>query len=465
MQALFALLWACTSDTGLTEQHPEITVAPDSLAFGDTPVLSGTDLPLFVSNGGRVDLTVDLAVDLPFSLDVSHVVVEPGDTATVTVGFHPTTYLDYTGSIAVTSDDEDNPSLAVPLTGTGVPEPTPDVDVAPLSLDFGPLLPPGQGVLHFTIGNVGDAPLELGVLGHTGSGAFVLYSDPSDQTVMPGDELPVVVGYVPANADGDGATLAIPTNDPDEPLVQVALIGNGGGDGSYPIAVADCPTEVDPPENVAVADGGSSDPGGHLPLTYAWRLAGKPTGSQAELVEEALADTEFFADLAGDYDVELVVTNSLGVRSPPARCRIAAIPTEDLHVELIWDGLRSDVDLHLRQASGSLFERPQDCNWCNTHPTWGATLDLDDRSGLGPENINVADPADGNYDVAVHVFDDDGDGSIIATVRVWTFGVLEDERSHRLERNEVWEVGRVNWPDGTFGVVDSIATAEARTCF
>jgi hypothetical protein len=325
--------------------------------------------------------------------------------------------------------------------------------------------PPGSATQLFTIGNVGDAPLELGLLGHTGSGAFVLITDPSDQTVMPGDELPVVVSYVPTNADGDGATLTLGTNDPDEPVVEVALIGNGGGDGSYPIAVADCPGEVDPPENVAVADGGSSDPGGHLPLTYAWTIVDKPTGSQAELAEQALADTEFFADLAGDYDVELVVTNSLGVRSAPARCRIAAVPTEDLHVELIWDGLRSDVDLHLRQQAADLYERPGDCNWCNTHPTWGATLDLDDRSGLGPENINVASPANGAYDVAVHYFDDGGDGSIVATVRVWTFGVLEDERSHRLERNEVWEVGRVNWPAGTFGVVDTIGTASARSCF
>lgn len=466
MQAFFALLWACNSDTGIVEQHPEIAVAPESLAFGDTPVLSGTELPLFVSNGGRVDLTVDLVADVAeFTLDTAHVVVAPGESATVTVGFHPATYLDYSGALTLTSDDVDNPSLVVQLTGRGVPEPTPDVSVEPLSLDYGPVLPPAQSVLHFTIGNVGDAPLELGTLGHTGSGAFVLYSDPSDQTVMPGDELPVVVGYVPTNADGDGATLTVPTNDPDEPVVQVALIGNGGGDGSYPVAVADCPAQVDPPENVAVSDGGSSDPGGHLPLTFAWTIVEKPAGSQAELAEEALADTEFFADLAGDYDLELVVTNSLGVRSAPARCRIAAVPTEDLHVELIWDGLRSDVDLHLRQQGAVLYERPGDCNWCNTHPSWGATLDLDDRSGLGPENINVASPANGGYDVAVHLFDDDGDGSVVATVRVWTYGVLEDERSHRLERNEAWEVGRVNWPEGTFGVVDTIGTAEARSCF
>lgn len=461
------LLAACSNgDTGLQQLYPEITVAPESLEFGDIAVFDDGTAELFVSNGGRVDLTASLSIDNDaFVIATPELVVPADETAIVDVVFSPTTYLDYSAVLTITSDDQERPSITIPVTGTGVPAPTPDISLDQLALDFGDVAPAATDTLFLTVSNVGNAPLTLGLVTQTGSGAFHLLTEPSDAVLAPGGSLPVVIGYTPTTEDGDHGTLIFPSDDPDENPVTVQLIGNGGGDTVYPIALIDCPDQADPPERVDLDGRDSNDPNGLEPLTYAWSITNAPDGSQTSLDETAFSTTSFFADVAGDYDISLVVTNTAGIHSAPAVCRVAAIPSEQLHVELTWDGNRSDVDLHLRQAGGDLFDRPGDCNWCNRTPNWGATLDLDDRSGLGPENINIETPANGGYDVTVHYFDDDGDGAITATVRIYTYGVLTDTRTRLLTRNQAWEVGRINWPDGTLGVVDTVDVPEVRECY
>ena len=52
---------------------------------------------------------------------------------------------------------------------------------------------------------------------------------------------------------------------------------------------------------------------------------------------------------------------------------------------------------------------------------------LDDRSGWGPENINIEDPADGDYEIRVHYFEDYGSDATTATVKVWLDGALHWE--------------------------------------
>ena len=141
-------------------------------------------------------------------------------------------------------------------------------------------------------------------------------------------------------------------------------------------------------------------------------------------------------------------------------------------MELTWDTNNVDLDLHLLQnTSASLFDVPDDCNWCNKNPDWGEAgasddprLDLDDLAD-GPENINVLSPADGAYPVVVHYFDPIGGPATTATVTVWLDGVEVFRDSQILTRNEVWEVGQVNWPQATFGVYPvDIQDATRRQC-
>ena len=469
---------ACTSDTSIQVLKPEISVAPDALEFEDTPVDYSATEVLYISNAGRDDLDVTLSLtgDDVFSFETASFTVDADDMVELPLTFLPETYLTYAATLLVTSNDEESPEIEVPLVGTGVYAPTPDIDVDPTTLDFGEdVYAPTTDWLTLT--NTGDADLTLGTLVQSGSGAFVLASDPSDAVVAPGDSVPIIVVYEPTvdTGDapvGDNGTLVIPSDDPDEPEVTIYLLGNGGGDFEYPEAVIDCPGTSEPPEWIDLDGAASSDPNG-LELTYAWSITSTPTGSQAELTNEVSDHTELYTDIAGDYVVSLQVTNSAGVKSAPDKCEIAAIPADELHVELTWDAAAADLDLHLLTEDATLFQADEDCNWCNQNPEWGdassnaddPTLDLDDRGGYGPENINIETPADGTYQVKVHYFDDHGDDVVVATVRIYTYGELEAEYSQVMERNEVWDVALVNWPEGTAAEQSNeLSEAEYRSC-
>jgi hypothetical protein len=60
---------------------------------------------------------------------------------------------------------------------------------------------------------------------------------------------------------------------------------------------------------------GSSDPDGLTPLTFAWQFVSLPVGSGAVLSDATSPTPTFTADVPGDYQVQLTVTNSIGVPS------------------------------------------------------------------------------------------------------------------------------------------------------
>ena len=67
---------------------------------------------------------------------------------------------------------------------------------------------------------------------------------------------------------------------------------------------------------VTLDGSGSSDPGGLMPLQYKWTLKASPSGSAASLLNGGAVTPFFTPDVAGDYVVELGVTNAAGVSDP-----------------------------------------------------------------------------------------------------------------------------------------------------
>lgn len=472
---LLPLLVACKQDVQITQLHPRIAVAPEALDFG--PVASPVEVvePLFLTNTGRAPLDFTVAIEggggaFTASTDVERLATDAS--LALQVRFRPPSFLAYDAELVITSNDVERPEVRVPLTGVGISAPLPDIDVDPRTVDFGEVGIGSTGTQFLLVRNTGDAPLTLGPVLQLGSGAFSLVTDPSGSVVGPFTDLPVILAYNPFSDQGDSGTIAFRSDDPDEPSVEVVLLGNGGGDYAYPVAEIACPGTSEPPIWVEFDGSASHDPEGHLPLTYAWTLLSRPIGSQESLTNAVSPTTRLFTDVAGPYEVQLQVTNAVGTVSAPARCLVDAIPADDLHVELSWDGPAADLDLHLAREGADLFAGRDDCNFCNTNPNWGVAgtdddprLDLDDQGGFGPENINLRTPAETDYEVRVHYFERHGDDVITARVRVWTYGALAWEGTRTMTRDQVWEVGRVNWPDGTFGAYSTVnTTASTRTC-
>jgi hypothetical protein len=478
--AALALAAACTGpQSQLTKLTPELVVAPDELVFGDVIIEQTAELELLLVNSGRADLEITaLSFSSPdFTADVSALVLEPDASAPVQVTFRPSSVADLSGELAIVGNLPDGDFL-VPIAAQGVPVPTCELQLSRDAVDFATVAVDAEPLVDFVVlTNAGGADCALTDFKMQGSGAFQILS-PADfggGLVISADSSEnLVIQYDPYAESGDAAVLSFATNDPALPGVSISLSGNGGAGLEYPEAVIDCPDGVFPP-TVAVLDGSAStDPEG-LALTYAWRVVERPDGASGDLDDRSAPAPSLEVDVAGDWEVQLQVTNELGVLSAPAACRFEAVPENLLHIELVWDSADADLDLHLAEQGYAMFESPGDCNWCNESPDWGSAGTSDDpllqqdadlsTGGLGPENIVIPEPASGNYEVRVHYFQDGGAGTTTATVRVWANGRLVEELEQDLVHNQQWDAGYLRWPDGLFVPSDTPpTTAVLRTC-
>ncbi len=468
MSVMLFLLLSCTSEAPIRSLVPVLGVQPAELTFPDVgPPLSAT-LPLFVGNSGDADLSVSLSLDSDaFSLGADALVLAPGETAEVPVTFTPPTLLSYDAVVHLESNDPEHPTSTVPVSGRGVDLPLPDIEIEPAhTLEKEDVAVGASHEFVFQILNTGNAPLVLGDIAVDAPSVFSVLYLPSGFTLGPGDSDVVAIAYAPTSDAGEVARITIPSNDPDEPVTTVLLIGNGGGDFDRPVAVIDCPSEVllTGPEWLMLDGSGSFDPAMVDPLTFAWTVTARPPASDASIAIDP-DDTEsidLYVDVAGTWSVELVVTNALGTTSDPATCTFSAAPEDDLHVELSWSTPFADVDLHLVQEGATLFDCDEDCFYANQHPDWGLVgdqddnprLDLDDVVGFGPENTNIARPADGIYELYVQVYAPNDDPATTATVEVWVGGLHAWSGSMVLDLQfETWHVGTFTFPAATFAPI------------
>jgi len=491
-------LVACSSpDSQFTKLYPDITVAPDAIDFGQVVKLYSVATELQILNAGRapLDITSIALINEVHAEDGASIVIEgdpvelgPDGVLTVTVNFAPIEYLSYSADLVIESNDEINPIITIPINGSGIVGSTPDIDIDPQSVTF--VLPPVTGEStsgHFTISNNGDGPLTILDMIQTGPDVYTLVTDAVGEVIPEGSEKLVVVEYTSNDplASGHTGILIVQSTDPDEPEVPVVLIGGDGGGGyQFPVAIIDCESigTVYPPEVIIVDGMDSYDPKDveeDDPLTYAWTLTSKPDHSQSTIEYPSDPAFEFPVDLAGNYAMQLVVTDSNGISSDPAACVVQAIPSEELYVVLSWNKDQSDVDLHLvpedTDTVNCKFFGCCDCFYANQSPSNWSDLGfgscvyaLDNRSGYGPENVNVEDPDDREYHIRVHYWDDFGADEVKATVQVYLNRDPEPIAiiTQDLTYNDKWKVGYVDFVDGVGAFVtgdDPPATSGTRS--
>ena len=217
-----------------------------------------------------------------------------------------------------------------------------------------------------------------------------------------------------------------------------------GSEAFQPIAVCSASNTVVPPirESLDVLGDESYDPNGYEIIDYQWRLQQRPSGSTAPFGEGEVNQYGFTPDIVGTYVMELVVTNELCIQSEPCQVEVQAVPDGDIWVEMHWETANDDMDLHLVRDNAS-YESEGDCYYGNCVSDsgmsldWGTNsvdddprLDLDDISGVGPENINIGAPSSGTYQVVVHDYPgSEMHSSNLVTVRIYLGGELKYEES------------------------------------
>jgi uncharacterized protein YfaP (DUF2135 family) len=257
---------------------------------------------------------------------------------------------------------------------------------------------------------------------------------------------------------------------------------DGTPDPAQPAPTADAGADqvVEPLDTVTLNGSASiANPSGSA-LTYTWRVIRKPPGSNTS-VQGSGARPTMWADLAGEYEIGLKVTGTNSCVSSEDSVLVTAIPRSKIHIQLIWDIDKVDVDLHYKEPNGQWFDylfssdcfysTQGDCDFgsgafpdgrTNNDPT----LDRDDIDGLGPENINHDAPFNGTYRIAVNYFcafrDNRDMGRTNATVRVYVDGIKKLEVVKSLTERDFWEAASVS-VSGTAVTVTALTAAPYRT--
>jgi hypothetical protein len=210
--------------------EPDIAVNPTSLAFGSVVAGNSADLSVTVSNVGTatLDVTGLVTTNPAFSVisPAAPFSVAPSGSQAVVVRFAPPATGPFSGNLEIASTDPDEALTTVPLSGTGIPTPTPDIDVSPASVAFGSVTVGASADRTVTVSNAGTAMLTVSGLVTTDA-AFAVVSPPTPFSVAPSGSQAVVVRFTPPAAGPFAGDLQVTSNDPDEGVTTVPLSGTG----------------------------------------------------------------------------------------------------------------------------------------------------------------------------------------------------------------------------------------------
>jgi hypothetical protein len=236
----------CISDQGLTpmvddvlyDETPDILVEPTTINFGvlnaDGETASET---ISISNVGTGTLILD-NIELNISSHVFSISalsnesnIEPYESVTFTVTYDPETYETDTNTIYVFSNDPNESSVPVRLSGFGD---APVINIEPENFDFDTTLVGCENMAEIVISNIGNVDLIIDQIDY-----FISY--PPDLgiedyesiygvlpwTITPGGDVILEIFYYPTDIDIDYGAIEVYSNDPLNPIVTAEQIAEG----------------------------------------------------------------------------------------------------------------------------------------------------------------------------------------------------------------------------------------------
>ena len=225
-----------TRNFTVNNNSPDITITPTSLSFGYLQFNKDSAKQIVtVTNVGPANLiigTIILGGANANQFEVgsdkcSNKTLATTRSCTLSVGFKPTSTGAKTATLIVPSNDPDESTLNLSLSGIGAIEVAPDITVTPTALNFGNVAV-GQisGVQNVTIKNDGNAKLKLQGWSVSNSGVFQVDSIGLPD-LEPNASVTAGIRFKPQFSGIDTGFLKIKSDDRDEPSVVVSFIGTG----------------------------------------------------------------------------------------------------------------------------------------------------------------------------------------------------------------------------------------------
>ncbi len=212
--------------TGTGVASGQVDVSPTTENFGSVTVGSQSNQTITLTNNTAATVNISQAsvsgtgfklsgITTPLALNASQ-------STTFTATFSPLTAGSASGSVTITSDAP-NPSLSLPLSGTGVTQGA--VGASPTSLNFGTVTLGSKQVLSETVTNTGGSTLTVSQVGVSGTG-FTVSGISTPATLTAGQSATFSVTFTPLSAGSASGSVTV-TSTGSNPSLTIPLTGTG----------------------------------------------------------------------------------------------------------------------------------------------------------------------------------------------------------------------------------------------
>ena len=157
--------------------------------------------------------------------------IAPGSSLPFTVTFDPNAPGPQTGTVRFTTNDPARPTVDVVVCGTGTAPPTASASAPSPACPAGPSAAVGNSSsITITMSNTaasGSGNLTVTAAIFAGAADFPTVAPSTQQTIPPGGSLPFTVTFTPTSTGIKNGTVRFTTNDPTQPIIDVAVCGTG----------------------------------------------------------------------------------------------------------------------------------------------------------------------------------------------------------------------------------------------
>ena len=223
------------SGTGVTPGA--LSANPTSLSFGNVQIGNSSTLSETLTNTGGSSVTITQATATGAGFSVSGlslpVTLTAGQSKTFSVVFAPLSAGSVSGNLAVISNGS-NPTLNIPLSGTGVTPGT--LSANPSSLSFGSVQVGNSATLSETLTNTGGSSLTISQATASGTGFSISGLNPPI-TLTAGQSFTFSATFAPTSAGSASGSISVVSNG-SNPNLTVPMSGTGTAAGQLGVSPA-----------------------------------------------------------------------------------------------------------------------------------------------------------------------------------------------------------------------------------
>jgi Abnormal spindle-like microcephaly-assoc'd, ASPM-SPD-2-Hydin/Protein of unknown function (DUF1573) len=209
------------SATAVSSTQAQLSLSQSSISFGNVSVGSKSTSNLVLSNTGTTPLTISLltltGADFTISGITTPNTISAGQSAQLAVTFTPASVAAAIGSLGITSSDPVNPSITVPLSGTGSSTATGQLSANPASLSFGTMGTGTTSSKQVVVTNTGNAAVNISKVS-TGVAGLKLSGVTAPATLNPSQSVTLDATFAPSSAGSISGSISIASNAGNSPL-------------------------------------------------------------------------------------------------------------------------------------------------------------------------------------------------------------------------------------------------------